>query len=136
MRLQRARFGFYPLFVLFGGTLGVLMAMATLVLFWGWGVAKIHGGGWTYVATIEWAARLITLCSTVIRECISAQSIVCCMILATLALEHGLVIFQDATSLSMLQYSSSGLYALIFPFFRGAKYNRRPLYSERILGLI
>jgi len=131
----RTRFGVYQPLVLVGGTLGVAAAISTLISFWIWGIGRDHSGMWATVVITDWGTRLITLSSTVIRACVGAQTIICCMILATLALEHGLVIYKDAAAMSMLQYSTSGPFNMTFPLLRGARPNTH-LFSKRYFGLV
>jgi len=132
----RARFGIYFLTVLLGGTLGIVTTTTILISYWTWGNGDVHDGIWAYVVNANWGTRLITLCSTVLQVCVSAQSVLCCMLLATLSLEHGHVLFKDAPAMSMYQYAVPGPYNMTLPLFRGAIHNKQLHYSKKPLGFI
>lgn len=131
-----ARYGIYFPTVLLGGTVGIVTATTILISYWTWGNGDAHHGVWVHVVTTNWGTRLITLCSTVLRVCVGAQSVLCCMLLATLSLEHGHVLFMDAPAMSMYQYAVPGPYSMTLPLLRGAMYNKRLHNSKKHLGFI
>lgn len=82
------RFGYNESIVLLGGMVVNILAVLVLETFWAWSNRDIPGESWYYIVSRDWTTRLITLCSAVIRACISAQAITCSMMLASLVLEN------------------------------------------------
>lgn len=65
-------------------------------------------GTWTNLILSGWQTRFITISTAVVRFCVTTQLVALCLILATLALEHGSVQGEDADRMSILQHDTSG----------------------------
>ena len=92
-----------------------------LAVFWEWSNRDIPEGAWYYIVSRDWTARLITLCSAVIRTCISAQAITCSMMLASLILEHPEIPAKDIPIMSVYQYANSGPLEITLPLLHALR---------------
>jgi hypothetical protein len=109
------KLGFYNIAVLFLGTIAILIALAFLFFIWGASTYARHRSFsqlWYTIITNNWATRVVTLCSVLIRVATAAQLGVFAAILAALILEHVGVATENLPLVSMIRCLNSGPHSL------------------------
>ncbi|KAF8541984.1 hypothetical protein BDD12DRAFT_803257 [Trichophaea hybrida] len=126
----------------FGGFQLVALSVGTILIF---SIAVLLGTLWEYCNRVStpsrlqeqniwsdlvlrgWLSQFVTICSAILRICISAQLLLVCMMLASLALENRQVRDQDIGKTFIHQYANSGPFGIAWPFIAAAKSARRSL---------
>jgi hypothetical protein len=131
-RFQK-RFGLLQAIFLGLSTVGILAIALLLIAFWVYCNAEDLSektGLWTYLILENWVSRFITVSTAALWFCVSAQVLLACLMLASLALEHQLVRDDDFSMMSIYQYSNGGPLDLAWPLTRGLR------WGVGILGLL
>jgi hypothetical protein len=129
----QARFGLLQAIFLGLSTVGILGVASLLIGFWVYCNASDlseKSGLWTYLILENWVSRFITVSASALWFCISAQVLLACLMLASLALEHQLVRDDDLSMMSIYQYSNGGPLDLAWPLTCGLR------WGVGLLGLL
>ena len=73
----------------------------------------------------DWAKTVVTICTALLRACMSIQLVICCKMMATLAFEKNCVLLCDAASMSIYRYSVSFPWSMAHPVFRGVRVSKK-----------
>jgi hypothetical protein len=114
------KLGFYNIFVLFLGTIAILIALGFLFFIWGAATHARHRAFsllWYDIVDKRWATRVVTLCSVLIRIATAAQLGVFAAILAALILEHVGVATENLPLVSMIRCLNSGPHSLALSIY-------------------
>ncbi|KAI5781912.1 hypothetical protein EDC01DRAFT_234317 [Geopyxis carbonaria] len=125
----RTRFGTFTPLLLVYTTLGMLAATSTLIYIWQPSRNDAPTSPRSRLALSGWTVPLIAICSAIIRTSVSCQLGVGCAMAASLAFEHGWILFQDAATMSIQRWAGAGPYRMFFPFMRGMQ------LAQKYLGL-
>ncbi|KAF8244589.1 hypothetical protein K440DRAFT_609164 [Wilcoxina mikolae CBS 423.85] len=82
---------------------------------------------WSDLVLRGWLSQFVTICSAILRICISMQLLLVCMMLASLALENRQVRDQDIGITFIHQYANSGPFGIAWQFITAAKSARKSL---------
>jgi hypothetical protein len=116
---MRDRYGLLQPALLIGSTIGVFLITASLISLWNWDFHSDPNSLRSIIARRGQTDAVITVCCAALRTFMAVQVSVCCMMLATLAFEHGCVLLRDAAAVSIYRYATASPWALAFPLFRG-----------------
>jgi hypothetical protein len=129
----RERFGLLQAIFLVLSTLGILAIAPALISLWIYCNGESlpsKTGPWTDLILTNWLLRFITVSSAALRFCVSAQALLACLMLASLALEHQQVRSDDVNMMAVYQYSNGGALDLIWPLTCGMR------WGVSVLGLL
>ncbi|KAH0605279.1 uncharacterized protein H6S33_005261 [Morchella sextelata] len=113
------KLGYWQLSVLVLGNIAILFAVAILCYLWS-SVSRKSAEGtsvWEMIVFSGWILRVITLTSIIIRTAMTMQATVFCMVLASITLQRGGVLMQNAAAVSIYRFTNSGPHNMILPLF-------------------
>ena len=134
------KLGRYNISILILGTIAILLAIAFLTFLWAVSINGTTSGNlpplWKLITERRWTARVITLCSILIRVATAAQLCVFAAIVAALILERVGASAQDFPLLSMIRCANTGPQALIWNVLHTMKTGSQIGYSLLIVVTI
>jgi len=71
---------------------------------------------WAQVVNDMWATRVITLSTAILRLCRAAQMLLCCYMLASMALEYDQICEQDKEMMTVFQRGNEGPISMCWMF--------------------
>lgn len=113
------KLGYWQMSVLILGNIAILFAVAVLCYLW-ISVSRKSAEGksvWEMIVFSGWILRVITLTSIIIRTAMTMQATVFCMVLASITLQRGGVLIQNAAAVSIYRFTNSGPHNMILPLF-------------------
>ncbi|KAI5839040.1 hypothetical protein DFP73DRAFT_245092 [Morchella snyderi] len=113
------KMGYWQLSILILGSVAILFAVAVLIYLWA-SVRRESAEGstvWEMIVFSGWILRVITLTSIIIRTSMMMQATVFCMVLASITLQRGGVLMQNAAAVSIYRFTNSGPHNMIIPLF-------------------
>lgn len=94
----------------------VLAIAGFFASFWTWGYSRGKTGFWAQVVNDMWATRVITLSTAIPRLCRAAQMLLCCYMLASMALESGQIREQGKEMMTVFQRGNEGPISMCWMF--------------------
>jgi len=120
----KKRFGLLEILGFLASTFFIILVAILLTLMWYWGhlvEQQPTGNLLTSLALRGWLPQFITALAAVLRLATGAQALVCCMMLASLALlQNAIRGSLDRHGVAILQEAGPGPHALWLPFTRAA----------------
>ncbi|KAF8535382.1 hypothetical protein BDD12DRAFT_912796 [Trichophaea hybrida] len=131
------RFGWINTLAFPVGTASTIAATAILWSFWAWGNKDTidYNNSWYPFVSAGRGPIAVTICSAIIRVLIGAQTLTCCFMIASLALEFRQVRDEDVEEMTIFQRRNSGMFNLILPFFLGFVRSRKFAVFAIVVGM-
>ncbi|KAI5820391.1 hypothetical protein BZA77DRAFT_77813 [Pyronema omphalodes] len=135
------RFGIFQLVVVIGGSIAILFVTILLGSLWVYcnhqaiSAQQNERDLWSKLILKGWLSQFVTMCSSVLRICISVQLLLACMMLSSLALEKQHVREKDIGITFIRQYSASGPFGICWTLITGTNSARKTLGLAAIVFL-
>ncbi|KAF8244079.1 hypothetical protein K440DRAFT_636535 [Wilcoxina mikolae CBS 423.85] len=118
------------------GSMGIIGIAGFLASFWAWGYSQAKTGFWARVVIATFATRVITISTAILRVFMAAQMLLCCYMLASMALEYNQVREQDKEMMTAFQRGNEGPLSMFLMFIKARAHSYRNIGGLIALGLM
>ncbi|KAF8243855.1 hypothetical protein K440DRAFT_663841 [Wilcoxina mikolae CBS 423.85] len=137
LRVFKNWLGWYDTTFIPLGTIVILSVSGLLGSFWEWGnrndISNVNRVGfWSTVVIQGWGNRVITLSTAAIRVCMASQILVCCYMLASMAMEYDHILEKDREEMAIYQRGNDGPYSILLLYIKALWRKQR----SNTLGLL
>ncbi|KAF8242884.1 hypothetical protein K440DRAFT_664464 [Wilcoxina mikolae CBS 423.85] len=129
MRLYE-RFGFLDTIVLPLGTIAIIITLGVLTALWEFGnrnTVDQRSGYWSTWVVSGWGARVVTVSSAMLRVCVFAQTLTCCFMMASLAIDYNQANKgNDLNLMTVYTQGNSGPNNILYLLLKGKSFKTQP----------